>query len=180
MCYGVSCWYRAALVYLIIHVLNMRTRFAWHTKSSNIDSLLSSPGQWSWTLVFEGGVQKVVVLLSWLNADILVIHDRELILGLLWYLTHLLISLFDLWSHLSNFLECYLISSELLPKYRNLHFERFKCVGVTVDNREANNILKIKQLLQWFSNIGIKYVVLYEIEGVIMKIFLNMLTCLNT
>uniref|UniRef100_A0ACD5ZLD5 Uncharacterized protein n=1 Tax=Avena sativa TaxID=4498 RepID=A0ACD5ZLD5_AVESA len=93
----------------------------------------------------------------------------ELILGLLWYLTHLLISLFDLWSHLSNCLECYLISSELLPKYRNLHFERLKCVGVVVDSREANNILKIKQLLRWLSTIGVKYVVLYDIEGVLKE-----------
>jgi hypothetical protein len=103
----------------------------------------------------------------------------ELILGLLWYLTHLLISLFDLWSHLSNYLECYLISSELLPKYRNIHFERLKYVGIVVDRREANNILKIKQLLRWLSTIGVKHVVLYDIEGVIMNIC-HMLACLST
>ncbi|XP_051194299.1 uncharacterized protein [Lolium perenne] len=94
----------------------------------------------------------------------------ELILGLLWYLIHLLISLFDLWLHLSNYLECYLISSELLPKYRNIHFERLKYVGIVVDRREANNILKIKQLLQWLSTIGVKHVVLYDIEGVLKEL----------
>jgi ditrans,polycis-polyprenyl diphosphate synthase len=104
----------------------------------------------------------------------------EFILGLLWYLIHLLISLSYLWSHLSNYLECYLISSELLPKYRNLQFERLKCVGVVVDRREADNILKIKQLLRWFSTIGVKYVVLYDIEGVNMNICFTCFTCLNT
>ena len=88
----------------------------------------------------------------------------ELILGLLWHLVHLLVSLFDLWSHLSDNLECYLISSELLPKYQDLHFERLNYVGVVVDSREANNVLKIKQLLWWLSTIGVKYVVLYDIE----------------
>ena len=92
----------------------------------------------------------------------------ELILGLLWYFIHLLIGLFDLWSRLINNLECYLISSKLLPKYQNLHFERLKYLGVVVDSREANNILKIKQLLRWFSTIGVKYVVLYDIEGLII------------
>lgn len=93
----------------------------------------------------------------------------ELILGLLWHLVHLLVSLFDLWSHLSDNLECYLISSELLPKYQDLHFERLNYVGVVVDSREANNVLKIKQLLWWLSTIGVKYVVLYDIEGVLKE-----------
>ncbi|XP_048533213.1 dehydrodolichyl diphosphate synthase complex subunit NUS1-like isoform X1 [Triticum urartu] len=93
----------------------------------------------------------------------------ELILGLLWHLVHLLVSLFDLWSHLSDNLECYLISSGLLPKYRDLHFERLNYVGVVVDSREANNVLKIKQLLRWLSTIGVKYVVLYDIEGVLKE-----------
>ncbi|CAM0946293.1 unnamed protein product [Alopecurus aequalis] len=96
----------------------------------------------------------------------------ELILGLLWYLIHLFISLFDLWSCLINNLECYLISSKLLPKYQNLHFERLKYLGVVVDSREANYILKIKQLLRWFSTIGVKYVVLYDIEGVLKELLL--------
>lgn len=97
------------------------------------------------------------------------------ILGWLWCLIHMAISLFDLWSCLSNKLECYLISSKLLSKYQILHLERLKCLGVVLDSREAKNVKEVKQLLQWFSTAGIKYVVLYDMEGV--SIFL---TCFLT
>ena len=101
----------------------------------------------------------------------------KLILGWLWCLIHMAISLFDLWSCLSKKLECYLISFELLSKYQILHLERLKCLGVVVDSREAKNVMEVKQLLHWFSTVGIKYVVLYDIEGVTMSIFL---TCFLT
>lgn len=79
------------------------------------------------------------------------------------------IGLFDLWSCLSNKLECYLISSELLSQYQILNLERLKCLGVVLDSREAKNVMEVKQLLHWFSTAGIKYVVLYDIEGVIKE-----------
>ncbi|CAN6230733.1 unnamed protein product [Urochloa humidicola] len=79
------------------------------------------------------------------------------------------ISLIDLWSCLSNKLECYIISTELLSKYQILHLERLKCLGVVLDSREAKNVVEVKQLLHWFSTAGIKYVVLYDIEGVIKE-----------
>ncbi|EEE56502.1 hypothetical protein OsJ_05759 [Oryza sativa Japonica Group] len=88
----------------------------------------------------------------------------KLILGLLWCLVHLVISFFGSLSHLKNDLECYLISFKLLPKYRNLHLERLAYLGVVVDSREAKNALKVKQLLRWFSTIGINYLILYDIE----------------
>ncbi|KAG2656753.1 hypothetical protein PVAP13_1KG104000 [Panicum virgatum] len=62
----------------------------------------------------------------------------RLILGWLWCLIHMAISLFDLWSCL-------------------------------MDSREAKNVMEVKQLLHWFSTVGIKYVVLYDIEGVIKE-----------
>jgi hypothetical protein len=48
-------------------------------------------------------------------------------------------------------------------------------LGVVLDSREAKNVKEVKQLLQWFSTAGIKYVVLYDMEGV--SIFL---TCFLT
>ncbi|KAL6628980.1 hypothetical protein ACP70R_028745 [Stipagrostis hirtigluma subsp. patula] len=93
----------------------------------------------------------------------------KLIFGLLWCLVHLVISICDLWSCLSNKLECYLISSKVLSKYQSLHLERLKCLGVVVDSGEAKNVMEVKQLLHWFSTIGIKYVALYDIEGVIKE-----------
>lgn len=107
------------------------------------------------------------------NADIWSNMILKPILGWLWCLIHLAISLFDLWSCLSNKLECCLISSGLLSKYQILHLERLKCLGVVVDSTEAKNVMEVKQLLHWLSTIGIKYVVLYDIEGVTMSIFLT-------
>lgn len=81
-----------------------------------------------------------------------------------------MISFFGSLSHLKNDLECYLISFKLLPKYRNLHLERLAYLGVVVDSREAKNALKVKQLLRWFSTIGINYLILYDIEGVLKEL----------
>ncbi|KAL6888317.1 hypothetical protein ACP4OV_009343 [Aristida adscensionis] len=93
----------------------------------------------------------------------------KIIFGLVWCLIHLVISIFDLLSCMSNKLECYLISSKLLPKYQNLHLEGLNCLGVVVDSREAKNAINVKQLLHWFANIDIKYVALYDIEGVLKE-----------
>ncbi|XP_040376628.1 dehydrodolichyl diphosphate synthase complex subunit NUS1-like isoform X1 [Oryza brachyantha] len=94
----------------------------------------------------------------------------KLIFGSLWCLVHLVISLFGLLSHLRNNLECYLISFKLLPKYENLLLERLQYLGIVVDSGEAKNALKVKQLLHWFSTLGIKYLVLYDIEGVLKEL----------
>ncbi|XP_072972519.1 uncharacterized protein [Typha angustifolia] len=64
-------------------------------------------------------------------------------------------------------LECYFISSGLLQKYQNLQFNRLRHLAVVVDSEEAKNAKKIKQLLCWLSAIGVKYVALYDVEGVL-------------
>jgi ditrans,polycis-polyprenyl diphosphate synthase len=93
----------------------------------------------------------------------------NLVLGLLWTITHLAISFLNLWSHLIYSLECYLISSGLLRKYQNLHLGRLKCLAIVVDSKEAKSTAKVKQLLCWFSSMGVKYVCLYDIEGKTMS-----------
>ncbi|XP_066356407.1 uncharacterized protein [Miscanthus floridulus] len=95
----------------------------------------------------------------------------KFILGLLWTITHLAISFLNLWSHLIYSLECYLISSGLLRKYQNLHLGRLKCLAIVVDSKEAKSTAKVKQLLCWLSSMGVKYVCLYDIEGVLKKSF---------
>uniref|UniRef100_A0A0D9VQR3 ditrans,polycis-polyprenyl diphosphate synthase [(2E,6E)-farnesyldiphosphate specific] n=2 Tax=Leersia perrieri TaxID=77586 RepID=A0A0D9VQR3_9ORYZ len=95
----------------------------------------------------------------------------KLTLALLWFIVHLAISLFSLWSHLIYNTECYLISFGLIPKYGKFKLDRLKYLAVVVDSREAKNIAKIKQLLCWLSNIGVKYVCLYDIDGVLKKTF---------
>jgi ditrans,polycis-polyprenyl diphosphate synthase len=89
----------------------------------------------------------------------------KLILGLLWGIIHLAISVFNIWSHLIYNLECYLISWGLLWKYWNLNLGRLKYLAIVVDSKEAKNTAKIKQLLRWLSTIGVKYVCIYDIDG---------------
>ncbi|XP_022678763.1 uncharacterized protein LOC101759459 isoform X3 [Setaria italica] len=95
----------------------------------------------------------------------------KLILGLIWGIIHLAIRLFNLWSLLIYNLECYIISSGLLRKYRYLHLDRLKYLAIVVDSKEAKNTVKIRQLLCWLSTMGVKYICLYDIEGVMKKSF---------
>ncbi|XP_048572167.1 dehydrodolichyl diphosphate synthase complex subunit NUS1-like [Triticum urartu] len=95
----------------------------------------------------------------------------KLTLGLLWCIIHLAISLLSLCSHLIFNLECCLISSGLLWKYRNLQLGKLKYLAIVVDSREAKNTVKINQLLYWLKTLGVKYVCLYDIDGVLKKLF---------
>ncbi|KAL6648639.1 hypothetical protein ACP70R_012863 [Stipagrostis hirtigluma subsp. patula] len=95
----------------------------------------------------------------------------KLILGLIWCIIHVAISLYNFWSQLIYNLECYAISSGLLRKYRNLKLDRLKYLALVVDSREAKNTVKIKQLLFWISTFGVKRVCLYDIDGVLKKSF---------
>ncbi|KAK3150761.1 hypothetical protein QOZ80_3AG0237370 [Eleusine coracana subsp. coracana] len=95
----------------------------------------------------------------------------KLILGLLWGIIHLAITILTLLSHLICNLECYMISCGLLWKYWNLNLGRLKYLAIVVDSKEAKNTAKIKHLLHWLSTIGVKYVCIYDIEGVLKKSF---------
>ncbi|KAF8776188.1 hypothetical protein HU200_003881 [Digitaria exilis] len=95
----------------------------------------------------------------------------KLILGLLWVIIHLAISLFNLWSLLIYNLQCYLISSGLLRKYQYLHLDRLNYLAIVVDSKEAKNTVKIRQLLSWLSTMGVKHICLYDIEGVLKRSF---------
>ncbi|KAG8097225.1 hypothetical protein GUJ93_ZPchr0013g34259 [Zizania palustris] len=95
----------------------------------------------------------------------------NLTLGLLWFIVHLAINIFSLWSRLIYNIESYLISIGLFPKYRKFQLERLKYLAIVVDSREAKNVAKIEQLLCWLSTIGVKYVCLYDIDGVLNKTF---------
>jgi len=95
----------------------------------------------------------------------------KLTLGLLWCIIHLAISFLSLCSNLIFNLECCLISSGLLWKYRNLQLARLKYLAVVVDSSEAKNTVQINRLLSWLKTLGVKYVCLYDIDGVLKKLF---------
>ncbi|KAJ1264953.1 hypothetical protein BS78_08G040100 [Paspalum vaginatum] len=95
----------------------------------------------------------------------------NLVLGLLWTITHLAIGFLHLWSHLFYNLECYLISFGLLRKYHNLHLGGLKYLAIVVDSKEAKSTANINQLFCWLSTMGVKYVCFYDIEGVMKESF---------
>uniref|UniRef100_A0A8R7UB48 ditrans,polycis-polyprenyl diphosphate synthase [(2E,6E)-farnesyldiphosphate specific] n=1 Tax=Triticum urartu TaxID=4572 RepID=A0A8R7UB48_TRIUA len=55
--------------------------------------------------------------------------------------------------------------------YRNLQLGKLKYLAIVVDSREAKNTVKINQLLYWLKTLGVKYVCLYDIDGVLKKLF---------
>jgi len=87
------------------------------------------------------------------------------ILGILYYLLHAIVSLGHIWSYLIYQIQCLIISSGLLSKYQNLKLDRLKHLAVVIDSEEAKNKNKVHQLLLWLSDTGVKYVILYDIEG---------------
>lgn len=99
----------------------------------------------------------------------IIIDLINLVLGLLWTITHLAISFLNLWSHLIHSLECYFTSSGLLWKYQNLHLGRLRYLAIAVDSKEAKSTAKVKQLLCWLSSMGVKYICLCDIDGKTMS-----------
>lgn len=89
----------------------------------------------------------------------------KLILGFCWYLLHLMVNLRHMGSSVNDLLFCYIISMGLLLKHQNLQLDKLNSLAVVVDSEEAKNTTKIKQLLCWLSSIGIKYIILYDMQG---------------
>lgn len=89
----------------------------------------------------------------------------KLVLGLCWWMIHLFLSIHQIASHLLQVIESYVISIGLLESYRHLQLDKLRCLAVVVDSNEVRNTLKIKKLLRWLSDIGLNYVILYDMEG---------------
>ncbi|KAJ1686415.1 hypothetical protein LUZ63_017805 [Rhynchospora breviuscula] len=90
-------------------------------------------------------------------------------LGIFFCLLHVIVSLVHTWSYLVHQIQCLIISSGLLPQYQNINLDRLRHLAVVIDSEEAKNKSKVHQLLCWLSDIGVKYVILYDIEGVMKK-----------
>ncbi|EHA8588962.1 dehydrodolichyl diphosphate synthase complex subunit NUS1 [Cocos nucifera] len=64
------------------------------------------------------------------------------------------------------------IARVLIPpqqKYQYLQLDKLHYLAIVVESEEAKNTAKIKQLLSWLAAIGVKYVTLYDMEGVLKK-----------
>ncbi|URD74381.1 hypothetical protein MUK42_09179 [Musa troglodytarum] len=114
---------------------------------------------------------------SWqkLNASII----WKLMLVFCWYLMHLLVCLVHIMSSLKKWLVSYIISFGLLSKYQNLRLDMLNCLAVVVDSEEAKDTRKIKHLLCWLFTMDIKYITLYDMQGVLKKTLGNDLMSLT-
>ncbi|CAL9064639.1 unnamed protein product [Musa banksii] len=114
---------------------------------------------------------------SWqkLNASIIL----KLILVFCWYLMHLLVCLVHIMASLKKWLLSYIISFGLLSKYQNLQLDMLNCLAVVVDSEEATDTRKIKHLLCWLLTMDIKYITLYDMQGLLKKTLGNDLMSLT-
>jgi len=87
------------------------------------------------------------------------------ILGFTWCLLHLLVSIIQLGSHLIQVIVCYITSSGFLKRYQQIQLHKLRHLAVVVDSEEAKKTKEIKQLLHCLSDIGVKDIILYDMEG---------------
>ncbi|XP_020590500.1 uncharacterized protein LOC110031586 isoform X2 [Phalaenopsis equestris] len=88
-----------------------------------------------------------------------------------WWMIHLLFRIYQCGTKLWAVFESYIISLGLLESHRNpaLHMQNLRHLAVVVDSQEASDNKQVKKLLLWLSNIGVKSVILYDMEGVLKK-----------
>uniref|UniRef100_A0A5B7ALD7 ditrans,polycis-polyprenyl diphosphate synthase [(2E,6E)-farnesyldiphosphate specific] n=1 Tax=Davidia involucrata TaxID=16924 RepID=A0A5B7ALD7_DAVIN len=93
----------------------------------------------------------------------------NLVLGLLWHILHLILSLWYFAVCIAHALESSLISGGILKRYKALNLGKVQYLAIVVDSEEAHQTSKVIELLQWLTAIGVKNVCLYDIEGVLKK-----------
>ena len=79
-----------------------------------------------------------------------------------------MISIAQVGSELVQVLSCYLISSGMLKKYQVLQLNKLRYLAIVVDSEEAKHVMKIRELLNWLSSVGINHVILYDMQGIFL------------
>ncbi|KAK2988571.1 hypothetical protein RJ640_016431, partial [Escallonia rubra] len=90
-------------------------------------------------------------------------------LFLLWHILHFIVTFWYFALRIANALESCLISSGLLKKYKALCSGKIQCLAIVMDSKDADQTSKVIELLQWLGALGVKYVCLYDTEGVLKK-----------
>uniref|UniRef100_A0A1D1Z0W9 ditrans,polycis-polyprenyl diphosphate synthase [(2E,6E)-farnesyldiphosphate specific] n=1 Tax=Anthurium amnicola TaxID=1678845 RepID=A0A1D1Z0W9_9ARAE len=93
----------------------------------------------------------------------------RLILGICWHVLHVLVSIVHFGSHVFQLLHHFLISRGILQKYKVLPLHKLESLGIVIDSEEAEDTSKVRRLLHWLSDIGVKHVILYDMEGVLKR-----------
>ncbi|XP_020242317.1 dehydrodolichyl diphosphate synthase complex subunit Nus1-like isoform X2 [Asparagus officinalis] len=116
-------------------------------------------------MIFNKEMERMMTHLRRLHISRIFIY----ILRLSWYLLHLLVSIMHTGSYLIQVMKWYIISTGFLQKYRMLPLHKLQYLAVVIDSAEAENATQIKQLLHWLLDIGVKYIMLYDMEGVLKQ-----------
>ncbi|KAF3775558.1 Dehydrodolichyl diphosphate syntase complex subunit [Nymphaea thermarum] len=93
----------------------------------------------------------------------------RLMLGLCWFLLHLLVKLHHLAIRVARKLQCYLILVGYMFNCVRLGLNKLQCVAIVVDSEEAFQISKIFSLVRWLSKFGVKHISLYDMDGVLKE-----------
>lgn len=86
-------------------------------------------------------------------------------LGLCWFLLHLLVKLLHLAMRIAHKLHCYLILIGYMSNCVALRLNKLQSVAIVVDSEEAFQISKIFRLVRWLSKFGVMCISLYDMDG---------------
>ncbi|KAF5206612.1 Undecaprenyl pyrophosphate synthetase family protein [Thalictrum thalictroides] len=90
-------------------------------------------------------------------------------LRLVWLFIHLLAKIWYFVLTTIHTLNSYLISSGLLNKYTALDLTKLQHLAIVIESQEAYDIVRVIKLLCWLSDIGVKHICLYDMDGVLKK-----------
>ncbi|XP_057450197.1 uncharacterized protein LOC130741347 isoform X2 [Lotus japonicus] len=88
---------------------------------------------------------------------------------LLWYFLQIIVSTWCFVSAMVSLFESYFISYGVLKKYKSVHIGKVRYLAIVIESEDANQTSKVVKLLEWLDSIGVKYVCLYDMNGVLKK-----------
>lgn len=86
-------------------------------------------------------------------------------LQLLWYFLQIIVSTWCFVSAMVSLFESYFISYGVLKKYKSVHIGKLRYLAIVIESEDANQTSKVVKLLEWLDSIGVKYVCLYDMNG---------------
>ncbi|XP_057426888.1 uncharacterized protein LOC130720277 isoform X2 [Lotus japonicus] len=90
-------------------------------------------------------------------------------LRLIWYFLQVIVSTWYFVSAMVSLFESYFISYGVLKKYKSVHIGKLGSLAIVIESEDAHQTSKVVKLLQWLDSIGVKYVCLYDMNGVLKK-----------
>ncbi|KAF9592489.1 hypothetical protein IFM89_015060 [Coptis chinensis] len=86
-------------------------------------------------------------------------------LRLVWLFLHLIATIWRFVTGTAQTLQSYLISSGIVNKYKASDLTNLQYLAIVVESQEAYDTARVVKLLHWLSNIGVKHVCLYDMDG---------------